>query len=132
MIDHISTYATDFAATRAFYAAALRPLGHALQMELVASEDREFPTRRICAFGPPGKPAFWIVEVKQAASPRHVAFVATDRGAVAAFHAAALSAGGRDHGAPGLRPEYHEHYYGAFALDPDGNNAEAVCHAPEK
>ena len=131
MIDHISTYATDFPATRAFYAAALRPLGYALEMELVASDDPKLPTRRICAFGPPGKPAFWIVEVSEPASPRHVAFLAPDRSAVRAFHAAALAAGGRDHGAPGLRPEYHAHYYGAFALDPDGNNAEAVCHAPE-
>ena len=67
---------------------------------------------------------------KQAASPRHVAFAAPDRSAVDAFYAAALAAGGRDHGAPGLRPQYHPNYYGAFVLDPDGNNAEAVCHAP--
>ena len=132
MIDHLSTYATDFAATRAFYEAALRPLGYALQMEFVAKEDREFPERRICAFGLPGKPAFWVIEVKEPSSPRHVAFVAPDRRAVGAFHTAALRAGGRDNGKAGLRPEYHEHYWGAFAFDPDGNNVEAVCHAPEK
>ena len=131
MLDHISTYATDFLATRAFYAAALRPLGYTVQMEFVAGDDPELPKRRICAFGPEGRPAFWIVEVAEPASPRHVAFAASDRAAVRAFHAAALAAGGRDHGAPGLRPEYHPTYYGAFALDPDGNNAEAVCHAPE-
>ena len=69
--------------------------------------------------------------MKEAASPRHVAFAAPDRAAVAAFHAAGLAAGGQDHGEPGPRPIYHEHYYGSFVLDPDGNNVEAVCHAPE-
>jgi len=130
MIDHISTYATDYDATRRFYQGALAPLGYALQVEMVASWDAEFPTRRICAFGPAGKGAFWIIEVKTAASPRHVAFAAADRAAVAAFHRAALAAGGSDHGAPGLRPHYHASYFGAFVLDPDGNNVEAVCHAP--
>ena len=71
-----------------------------------------------------------MVEAKQAYTPRHLAFLAPDRAAVAAFHEAALRAGGKDHGAPGPRPIYHEHYYGAFVLDPDGNNVEAVCHAP--
>jgi catechol 2,3-dioxygenase-like lactoylglutathione lyase family enzyme len=131
MIDHLSTYATDFPATRAFYETALKPLGYSLQMELTASEDPEFPERRICAFGPPGKPTFWIIEVRSPVSPRHVAFVAPDRRAVGAFHAAALRAGGRDNGAAGLRPEYHLDYFGAFAFDPDGNNVEAVCHAHE-
>jgi catechol 2,3-dioxygenase-like lactoylglutathione lyase family enzyme len=131
MIDHLSTYATDYAATKAFYAAALGALGHGLQTERVAAEDPAFPTRRMCAFGPPRRPVFWIIEVREPASPRHVAFAAPDRATVDAFHAAALRAGGRDHGAPGLRPHYHPHYYGAFVLDPDGNNVEAVCHAPD-
>jgi catechol 2,3-dioxygenase-like lactoylglutathione lyase family enzyme len=74
---------------------------------------------------------FWVIEVKQPASPRHVAFTASDRKAVAAFHAAALRVGAKDNGAPGPRPKYHAHYFGAFVLDPDGNNVEAVCHAPE-
>jgi catechol 2,3-dioxygenase-like lactoylglutathione lyase family enzyme len=132
MIDHLSTYATDYPATRAFYAAALGALGHGLQAERVATEDADFPTRRMCAFGPPRRPVFWVIEVRDAASPRHVAFTAADRAAVDAFHAAALRAGGRDNGAAGLRPQYHPSYYGAFVLDPDGNNVEAVCHAPPR
>ena len=130
MIDHLSTYATDYAATRAFYAAALGTLGHEIQMEMKADWDEAFPGRRMCAFGPTGRPVFWVIEVKEAASPRHIAFTADSREAASAFHAAALEAGGSDNGAPGPRPIYHEHYFGAFVLDPDGNNAEAVCHAP--
>jgi catechol 2,3-dioxygenase-like lactoylglutathione lyase family enzyme len=130
MIDHLSTYATGYAATKEFYEAALRPLGYSLQREMVTTWDGEFPERQICAFGPAGKSVFWIIEVKQAASPRHVAFSAPDRSSVAAFHEAALRAGGKDNGAPGPRPIYHEHYFGAFVVDPDGNNVEAVCHTP--
>lgn len=132
MIDHLSTYATDYSATKAFYDAALRPLGYSIQHEMVAAWDPEFPERQICAFGPPGKACFWVIEVKQTASPRHVAFSAPDRSSVAAFFEAALRAGGKDNGAPGPRPIYHEHYFGAFVLDPDGNNVEAVCHSPER
>ena len=130
MLDHISSYATDYAATKRFYDAVMPTLGFAVQKELVAEWDEAFPTRRACAFGPEGKPAFWIIEVKEAATPRHVAFAAADRAAVDAFHAAGIGAGAEDNGAPGPRPEYHEHYYGAFVLDPDGNNIEAVCHQP--
>src|SRR5262245_42656168 len=130
MIDHLSTYATAYAATKEFYQAALRPLGYTLQHEMVTTWDTEFPLRRICAFGPHAKSIFWIIEVKQAASPRHVAFSAPDRSSVAAFHEAALRSGGKDNGSPGPRPIYHEHYFGAFVLDPDGNNVEAVCHSP--
>lgn len=130
MIDHLSTYATDYEATKRFYEAALRPLGCGLQHEMVASFDEEFPERRCCAFGPPGRSIFWVIETRQAVTPRHVAFSAPDRPSVAAFHEAALRAGGKDHGPPGLRAIYHAHYYGAFVLDPDGNNVEAVCHAP--
>jgi catechol 2,3-dioxygenase-like lactoylglutathione lyase family enzyme len=129
MLDHVSTYATDFEATRRFYAAALAPLGSKVQMELVTSGDPSFPTRRLCAFGP-DRPIFWVVETRQPSTPRHVAFAAPDRTVVGAFHRAALAAGGRDNGAPGPRPQYHPYYYGAFVLDPDGNNVEAVCHAP--
>jgi catechol 2,3-dioxygenase-like lactoylglutathione lyase family enzyme len=130
VIDHLSTYASDYLATKAFYTAALEPLGYGLEHEMVTSWDVEFPERRCCAFGPPGKTAFWVIEVKQTYTPRHVAFVAPDRAAVASFHTAALAAGATDHGAPGLRPAYHAHYFGAFVLDPDGNNVEAVCHVP--
>lgn len=132
MIDHLSTYATDFAPTRAFYEAALGELGYSVQREMAFDSDPDLPGRRACAFGPSGRSVFWVVEVREPASPRHVAFVAEDRSAVAAFHRAGLAAGGRDHGAPGLRPIYHEHYYGAFLTDPDGNNVEAVCHTPDE
>src|SRR5262245_65014241 len=130
MIDHISTYATDYDATRRFYQGALAPLGYALQVEMVASWDAEFPTRRICAFGPAGKGAFWIIEVKTAASPRHVAFAAADRAGVAAFHRAALAAGGRDHGAPGMRPHYTARYFGDFVIDPTGHTVDDFSTTP--
>jgi catechol 2,3-dioxygenase-like lactoylglutathione lyase family enzyme len=130
MIDHLSFYATDYAVSKSFYEVVLAPLGYGLVMELNATWDTTFPGRRMCAFGPPGKAAFWVIEVKEPASPRHVAFAAPGRPAVDAFHHAALKAGGKDNGAPGVRPHYHAHYYGAFVLDPDGNNIEAVHHAP--
>lgn len=130
MIDHLSTYATEFAATRAFYEAVLPVLGFTVQADLVAEWDPAFPERRMCAFGPEGRPVFWVIEVREPATPRHVAFAAADRAEVARFHAVGLAAGGVDHGAPGPRPEYHPDYFGAFLLDPDGNNVEAVCHTP--
>lgn len=130
MIDHLSTYATNFAATKAFYKSALAKLGFSVQAEMSFDSDPELPGRRACAFGPAGRPAFWVVEVRQPASPRHVAFSANDRQSVAEFYKAGLAAGGQDNGAPGPRPMYHEHYYGGFLIDPDGNNVEAVCHSP--
>lgn len=128
MIDHLTTYATDFAATKSFYDAVLPALGYQLNVETVASWDPEFPTRRLCAYGPGKKPSFWLAEVTEASTPRHVAFAAPDRAAVDAFYAAGLAAGGADNGAPGERPIYHPGYYGGFLLDPDGNNVEAVHH----
>jgi catechol 2,3-dioxygenase-like lactoylglutathione lyase family enzyme len=130
MIDHLSFYATDYLASKAFYAAVLESLGYGLGQELTATWDPEFPGRRMCAFGPPGKSIFWLIEVKTPATPRHLAFTARDRAAVDSFHRAALKAGAKDNGAPGERPHYHPHYYGAFVLDPDGNNIEAVHHGP--
>ena len=85
----------------------------------------------MCAFGPEGKPIFWIIETKDSYTPRHTAFSTDSRELVDKFHEAGVQNGGTDNGAPGLRPMYHEHYYGAFLIDPDGNNIEAVCHAPE-
>lgn len=122
MIDHMSTYATDYPATRAFYEAVLSPLGYQLVME--------FP--EMCAFGTPNNPTFWVIRSEEPASPRHWAFAAGDREMVTHFYHAGLKQGGEDHGPPGLRPQYHEHYYGAFLRDPDGNNVEAVCHMPEE
>ncbi len=91
--------------------------------------DPDLPGRRACAFGS-SRPVFWVIEAKEPYSPRHVAFTAASREQVNAFHAAGLEAGGSDHGEPGPRPIYHEHYFGSFLLDPDGNNVEAVCHLP--
>jgi catechol 2,3-dioxygenase-like lactoylglutathione lyase family enzyme len=122
MIDHVSTYASDFAATRAFYLATLPLLGYPLQVDNVA--------KGVCAFGPAGKPVFWVIGSSAADTPRHLAFAAPHRAAVDAWYDAALEAGVRDNGEPGLRPEYHANYYGAFVIDPDGNNVEACCHGP--
>jgi catechol 2,3-dioxygenase-like lactoylglutathione lyase family enzyme len=130
MIDHLSTYATNFPATRAFYEAALAKLGFSVQAEMTFETDPNLPGRRACAFGPKGRAVFWVVEVRESYSPRHVAFTAKDRQSVAEFHQAGLAAGGRDNGAPGPRPIYNKHYYGGFLIDPDGNNVEAVCHTP--
>jgi catechol 2,3-dioxygenase-like lactoylglutathione lyase family enzyme len=128
MIDHIGLPVGDLAAARAFYGASLTPLGISLQME--ATETMTGGRGAHLGFGVPGKPFFWITSAARPAGDLHVAFAARSRAEVDAFHAAALAAGGRDNGAPGLRPQYHPSYYGAFVLDPDGNNIEAVCHAP--
>ena len=119
MLDHLGIGVRDLAASRAFYEAALAPLGFGVVME---GGDR-------VAFGPTARPIFWLVD-REPTSAAHIAFQASGRERVDAFHAAALAAGGHDNGHPGLRPEYHPHYYGAFILDLDGNNAEAVCHTP--
>lgn len=131
MIDHLSTYATDFEATKAFYTAAFAPLGYSVQSEFVAEWNPDFPTQHMAGFGKDGKPSFWVIEVKNAYTPRHIAFAAPNRAAVDAFYAQALKTGARDNGKPGLREMYHPNYYGAFVFDPDGNNVEAVCHGPE-
>ncbi len=120
MIDHVALNVSDHAASKAFYEQALAPLGYGVVMDAEG-----YGT----GFGTAGKPSLWIVR-RDPVGTAHVALVAPDRSAVDAFHAAALAAGGEDNGAAGLRPDYHEHYYGAFVLDPDGNNVEAVCHKP--
>lgn len=130
MIDHMSSYTLCFERSLAFYQSALGTLGFPMTANLVADWEEVFPERRIAAFGPDGRNVFWIIETKMEVTPRHVAFSAANRDAVDAFYAAAMGAGGTDHGGPGVRPEYHQHYYGGFVLDPDGNNVEAVCHSP--
>ncbi len=131
MIDHLSTYATDYVVTKRFYESVFKPLDYSIQMEFVAEWNLDFPTQRMCAFGPEGKPIFWIIETKGSYTPRHTAFSTKSRELVNKFHEAGVQNGGTDNGAPRIRPMYHEHYYGAFLIDPDGNNVEAVCHAPE-
>jgi len=126
MIDHLTTYATDYEATKAFYEAVLPKLGFELVKEFVVQHGEK--PAHTCAFGPAGRPVLWIMERADKVTPRHFAFVAPSTEAVDAFHEAALNHGGEDNGAPGPRPMYSDSYYGAFAFDPDGNNVEAVCH----
>lgn len=128
MIDHLSTYATEFLVTRRFYEQAFEPLGYSVQAELKFDDDADLPGRRACAFGANGATSFWIIESTETYTPRHIAFAAKNRGAVDDFYKSGLASGGRDNGAPGLRPIYHADYYGAFLIDPDGNDVEAVCH----
>lgn len=126
MLDHVGIAVSELGSARQFYVEALAPLGIGIIMEV--TEEMTGGHGAHLGLGTPGKPFFWIGTGKQAAGSTHVAFVAADRVAVDAFYKAAMAAGGRDNGAPGLRPEYHPDYYGAFVLDPDGNNIEAVCH----
>ena len=128
MIDHIGFAVSDYARAKAFYLAALAPLGYGLVLEVPA--ERTEHGHPAAGFGIGGKPDFWIGGEGRLEKPLHVAIVAKDRQAVDAFHRAGLAAGGKDNGRPGLRPHYHPNYYGAFVLDPDGHNIEAVCHAP--
>ena len=128
MIDHIGFPVSNYERAKAFYARALAPLGYTLIMEIDA--DKTESASPAAGFGANGKPDFWIGGEGGIDRPLHVAIVAKDRATVDAFYQAALAAGGRDNGSPGLRPHYHAHYYGAFVLDPDGHNIEAVCHAP--
>jgi catechol 2,3-dioxygenase-like lactoylglutathione lyase family enzyme len=128
MIDHIGFPVSDYARSKAFYEKALAPLGYTLIMEVGADQTED--GSRAAGFGKDGKPDFWIGGEGGPQGIVHVAISANDRCTVDAFHRAALAAGGKDNGAPGLRPHYHPNYYGAFVLDPDGHNVEAVCHAP--
>jgi catechol 2,3-dioxygenase-like lactoylglutathione lyase family enzyme len=118
MYDHIGLKVADLGAAVRFYKAALEPLGHVL-----GSQDEAG-----AGFGPPDAPALWLyLAAGSKGNGVHIALRAPDRKAVDRFYAAALEAGGRDNGKPGLRADYSPTYYAAFAIDPDGNNVEAVC-----
>jgi catechol 2,3-dioxygenase-like lactoylglutathione lyase family enzyme len=126
MIDHTGFAVRDPAKSRSFYERALAPLGYRMMMEV--------PTQFtggaiVLGFGVPPKPDFWIHEGAPNQPRLHIAFRADTRQQVDEFYAAALAAGGKDNGPPGPRPHYHANYYGAFVLDPDGHNIEAVCHS---
>ena len=136
MLDHVSIRVADYDRSKRFYEAALAPLGYTLAMESASG----------AGFRKAFIPDFWIkqgepVSPGERAEPQelvgcggpsvHVAFAGDNRTTVDAFHRAALAAGARDNGAPGLRPNYHPNYYSAFVLDPDGYNIEAVCHKAE-
>lgn len=123
MLDHVGIEVADLAASKGFYEKALEPLGIRLLMELEGAAGFGSETEH----GP--KPYFWIhARGRPPVSNAHIAFGVRSAEEVDAFHAATLAAGGTDNGAPGPRPIYHPGYYGAFVLDPDGNNLEAVCH----
>jgi catechol 2,3-dioxygenase-like lactoylglutathione lyase family enzyme len=122
MFDHIGLSVRDVSKTRAFYTVALAPLGFGVQFDKMPG---------VVAFGTPGRPQLWFTQKADGPTGVHIALVAANRAHVDAFHAAALAAGGKDNGAPGLRPHYQPNYYGAFVIDPDGHNLEAVCHTAE-
>ena len=121
ILDHIGFNVTDFPATKAFLVQALAPLGIG-----IAGEGASW-----AMLGKGGKGQFWFGSLGASPGPIHVAFAAENREQVRQFHRAALAAGGKDNGGPGLRTQYHPNYYGAFVLGPDGHNFEAVCHVPE-
>lgn len=121
ILDHIGLAVRDFSAAKSFYRRALSPLG----IEVIIEGDGW------AMLGKDGKPQFWFGVHGIPPGPIHIAFVAETRAQVRAFHRAALAAGGRDNGAPGVRAKYHPDYYGAYVFDPDGHNIEAVCHTPE-
>jgi len=123
LVDHLSVQCDDVAASAAFFDAVLAPLGGSRVMEFGG----------VIGYGVMGRPSFWVGPVTVASPTReiHLAFAAPDRSAVRAFFAAAVACGAEVLHPPRLWPEYHPTYYGAFVRDPDGNNVEAVCHAPE-
>ena len=120
MFDHIGFGVTDYAASKAFYLKALQPLGVTVVMEGPYG----------VGIGRDNKPYLWMYQSPDKPSPLHLAFVAENRQQVDEFYRTAMAAGGKDNGAPGLRPHYHANYYGAFVIGPDGHNIEAVCHKP--
>lgn len=121
MLDHAALNVRDGAASRAFYERALEPLGYTVGMEV--EEHVGFRSAE-------GELDFWLSERGEPSAPMHLAFRAPDRKTVDAYHASAVAAGGVDNGAPGVRTDFHENYYAAYVLDPEGNNIEAVCQKP--
>lgn len=121
IVDHVGVAVRDYARSRDFYRRTLKPLG----IEVVIEGDGW------SMLGKDGKPEFWFGAHGIPPGPIHLAFVAENRDQVRAFHRAALAAGAKDNGAPGIRAHYHPNYYGAYVFDPEGHNIEAVCHKPE-
>lgn len=129
MLDHVGFAVSDAERSRRFYEQALAPLGITLIMSVPPEKTEAGGTAH--GFGSNGKPYFWIGDNERTGEGTHIAFAADSRAQVDAFYQAAIAAGGKDNGPPGLRPHYHPNYYGAFVLDPDGMNIEAVSHRPE-
>jgi catechol 2,3-dioxygenase-like lactoylglutathione lyase family enzyme len=128
IIDHVGLEVSDYARALEFYGQALAPLGISVVMRLDPKHTGGYEG---AGLGRKDKPSFWLAPGGKMSPRLHIAFVADTRSAVDAFHKAALAAGGTDNGAPGVRAHYHPDYYGAFVLDPDGHNVEAVCHRRE-
>lgn len=128
MIDHLTIVVSDYERSMAFYTAALQPLGYETVIELSREQIPQLPVDKTIGLGVGGKPDLWLRPSSETITPTHIAVRAKTRDAVDAFHRAALAAGAKDNGAPGVRPHYHPSYYGAFVIDPDGYNLEAVCH----
>ncbi|MDO1581795.1 VOC family protein [Rhizobium oryzicola] len=129
MLDHIGLSVSDLARSRAFYDAVMPTIDAACAMVVTAEETGG--TYEGAGYGRAGKPSFWIGTGGRTKGSLHIAFAVESRAQVDAFYKVAMAAGATDNGAPGLRPHYHPNYYGAFVLDPDGHNIEAVCHKPE-
>ncbi|MEP7210213.1 MAG: VOC family protein [Alphaproteobacteria bacterium] len=127
MLDHISITVADVETAKTFYEKALKPIGVSVVMSVSAPETG---TTGFYGFGEGQKPYFWIGEGPKHSGPIHIALTADARAKVDAFYTAALAAGATDNGPPGIRAHYHPNYYGAFVIDLDGHNLEAVCHAP--
>ncbi|CAN7617294.1 VOC family protein [Phyllobacterium sp. LjRoot231] len=125
MIDHTGVAVSNYEQSKKFYSETLAAIGYELILEIPASVTGN---EDVAGFGEGGKPDFWVASGVPNKPPLHVAFRVNSRAVVDAFYKAALTAGGSDNGQPGLRPHYHPNYYGAFVLDPDGHNIEAVCH----
>jgi catechol 2,3-dioxygenase-like lactoylglutathione lyase family enzyme len=121
MLDHLGFSVSNVATSKRFFAAALAPLGVFVVME----------GEHGVGLGKNGKPSLWLAPAEGPIGRMHIAFTAERRADVDAFYKAALSAGGKDNGSPGLRTNYHPNYYGAFVIGPDGHNVEAVCHSAE-
>ena len=128
MLDHVGMPVSDYERSKVFYSKVLKPLGYDLVFEV---SSKETGGNRSAGFGAGKRPQFWIGTGKPIKGAVHFAFTAKNRESVRAFYDAAMKAGGSDNGAPGLRPHYHEYYFGAFVHDPDGHNIEAVCHLAE-
>jgi catechol 2,3-dioxygenase-like lactoylglutathione lyase family enzyme len=122
LLDHVTIGVSNVERSMKFYDRALRPLG----IVRLYAEAEEY-----AGYGISPKAFFWIGSKEMPQTGAHIAFTAPDRATVDRFHDEAIAAGGRDNGRPGIRPHYHAHYYGAFVLDPDGHNIEAVCHTPQ-
>ncbi len=128
ILDHVGLQVSNYPRALRFYQLTLAPLGISVVMQMTVEETGGYAG---AGFGREGKPSFWISAGEKTSPNVHIAFVADDRGAVDRFFEAGLAAGGANNGAPGIRAHYHPNYYGAFVLDPDGHNIEAVCHREE-